>query len=70
MVDPDPCLPHHPGMDRRSFLLTSLAGALAGPLTAGAQQTGEDATWLACCIPKSNFGVRRGPRMDFFSGKG
>ena len=25
------------GMDRRRFLLTSLAGALAGPLTAGAQ---------------------------------
>jgi hypothetical protein len=26
-------------MDRRSFLLTSLAGALAAPLAAGAQQT-------------------------------
>jgi hypothetical protein len=23
--------PHHPGMDRRRFLLTSLAGALAAP---------------------------------------
>jgi len=31
--------PHHPGMDRRRFLLTSLAGALAAPLAAGAQQT-------------------------------
>jgi putative tryptophan/tyrosine transport system substrate-binding protein len=29
--------PHHPGMDRRRFLLTSLAGALAAPLAAGAQ---------------------------------
>ena len=26
--------PHHPGVDRRRFLLTSLAGALAAPLTA------------------------------------
>jgi putative tryptophan/tyrosine transport system substrate-binding protein len=32
--------PHHPGMDRRRFLLTSLAGALAAPLTAEAQQAG------------------------------
>jgi putative tryptophan/tyrosine transport system substrate-binding protein len=31
--------PHHPGMDRRRFLLTSLAGALAAPLAAQAQQT-------------------------------
>ena len=23
--------PHHPGMDRRCFLLTSLAGAIAAP---------------------------------------
>jgi putative ABC transport system substrate-binding protein len=29
----------HPAMDRRRFLLTSLAGALAAPLAAGAQQT-------------------------------
>jgi hypothetical protein len=27
-------LPHPPGMDRRRFLLTSLAGALAAPLAA------------------------------------
>jgi len=33
---PDP--PHHPGMDRRRFLLTSLAGVLAAPLGAEAQQ--------------------------------
>jgi hypothetical protein len=31
--------PHHPGMHRRRFLLTSLAGALATPLAAEAQQT-------------------------------
>ena len=30
-------MPHHPGMQRRRFLLTGLAGALAGPLGAGAQ---------------------------------
>ena len=28
-------------MDRRRFLLTSLAGALAAPSAAGAQQTGK-----------------------------
>src|SRR4029453_1198135 len=33
--------PHHPGMDRRRFLLTSLAGAVAVPLAAGAQQAGK-----------------------------
>ena len=33
--------PHHPGMDRRRFLLTSLAGALAAPLAAEAQQAGK-----------------------------
>src|SRR5262249_36577820 len=32
------CLPHHPGMDRRRFLVTSLAGALAMPLAAEAQR--------------------------------
>jgi hypothetical protein len=30
--------PHHPRMDRRHFLLTSLAGALVAPLAAEAQQ--------------------------------
>ena len=29
--------PHHPGMNRRRFLLISLAGALVAPLAAGAQ---------------------------------
>ena len=29
--------PHHPGMDRRRFLLTSLAGVLAAPVAAGAK---------------------------------
>ena len=38
-LTPDPRLPDHPGMDRRRFLLTSLAGALAAPLAAEAQQT-------------------------------
>jgi putative tryptophan/tyrosine transport system substrate-binding protein len=33
--------PHHPGMDRRRFLLTSLAGALVGPLGAEAQKAGK-----------------------------
>jgi putative ABC transport system substrate-binding protein len=32
--------PHHPGMDRRRFLLTSLAGAVAAPVGAGAQPSG------------------------------
>ena len=31
-------LPYRPGMYRRRFLLTSVAGALAAPLSAGAQQ--------------------------------
>ena len=30
--------PYGPGMDRRRFLLTSLAGAFTGPLAAPAQQ--------------------------------
>jgi ABC-type uncharacterized transport system substrate-binding protein len=30
--------PHHPRVDRRRFLLTSLAGALGAPLAVGAQQ--------------------------------
>jgi hypothetical protein len=29
---------HHPGMDRRRFLLTSLVGALAAPLMAAQAQ--------------------------------
>jgi hypothetical protein len=33
--------PHHPGMNRRRFLLTLLAGAIAVPLTAWAQQAGK-----------------------------
>jgi len=32
------CPPHHPGMERRRFLLTSLAGVFAAPLAAEAQQ--------------------------------
>src|SRR4029453_7173895 len=33
--------PHHPAMDRRRFLLTSLAGALAAPLAVEAQPAGK-----------------------------
>jgi putative tryptophan/tyrosine transport system substrate-binding protein len=36
--------PHHPGMDRRRFLLTSLAGALAAPVQAASQQARMKAT--------------------------
>jgi putative tryptophan/tyrosine transport system substrate-binding protein len=34
-------LPYRPGMERRRFLLTSLAGALLAPLAAGAQPAGK-----------------------------
>lgn len=34
-------LPHHPAMDRRRFLVTSLAGAHAAPFAAEAQPAGE-----------------------------
>jgi len=37
VLTPDQHLPHHPGMHRRRFLLTSMAGAFAAPLAAGAQ---------------------------------
>jgi putative ABC transport system substrate-binding protein len=37
----DQRLPHHSGMDRRRFVLTSLAGALAAPLAAEAQPAGK-----------------------------
>jgi hypothetical protein len=30
--------PQHPGLDRRRFLLTSLAGTLAAPLAVDGQQ--------------------------------
>ena len=39
-MTPDPRLPHHLSVDRRRFLLTSLAGALAAPCFANAQQVG------------------------------
>jgi hypothetical protein len=35
-LTPDPRLPHHPGIDRRRFRLTSLAGVIAAPLAAEA----------------------------------
>jgi hypothetical protein len=37
-LTPDLRLPHHPSVDRRRFLLTSLVGAFAAPLAAEAQQ--------------------------------
>src|SRR5262245_34948140 len=37
MLTTDQRPPHHPGMDRRRFLLTSLAGVLAAPLAVEAQ---------------------------------
>jgi putative ABC transport system substrate-binding protein len=37
----DPRLPHHPGVNRRRFLLTSLGGALALPRLAEAQKAGK-----------------------------
>ena len=40
-LTPDRRLPHHPGMERRRFLVTWLTGALAAPLTAEAQQAGQ-----------------------------
>src|SRR5947207_1979939 len=39
-VDDGGSLVYRPGMDRRRFLLTSLAGAFAGPLAVEAQQAG------------------------------
>jgi putative ABC transport system substrate-binding protein len=41
LVDLHPHPPHHPGMDRRRFLLTSMAGAIAAPVGAEAQQAGK-----------------------------
>jgi hypothetical protein len=42
-------------MDRRRFLLTSLAGVLAAPLAAGAQQAGKvyRIGWLGIIPPNS-----------------
>jgi putative ABC transport system substrate-binding protein len=50
--------PHHPGMDRRRFLLASLAGALAVPRAAGAQPAGK--VWrigVLCLIACDGSGV-------------
>jgi len=38
-LTPDLRLPHHPGVDRRRFLLTSLAGIIATPATGQGQPT-------------------------------
>jgi putative tryptophan/tyrosine transport system substrate-binding protein len=60
-LDPGLSQPHHPAMDRRRFLLTSVAGALAGPLAAGAQQLGK-VTRLGVLWPSSS--VPASPRME------
>ena len=45
-------LPYRPGMDRRRFLVTSPAGALVGPLAAGAINL-KTAKALGLTIPPS-----------------
>jgi hypothetical protein len=58
--------PYHPGMDRRRFLLTSLAGALAVPLAAEAQ-TGANMPRL--CFLTFDPGTLRSTRFGaFFQG--
>jgi putative tryptophan/tyrosine transport system substrate-binding protein len=52
-------------MDRRRFLLTSLAGALAGPSSAGAQQAGKIPR---LCFLESNAGLSRSVYSPFFQG--
>jgi putative ABC transport system substrate-binding protein len=57
--------PNRPGMDRRRFLLTSLAGALAPSLTAGAQQAGKapgGRPWRVGILAEG--GTRGGPYLD------
>jgi putative tryptophan/tyrosine transport system substrate-binding protein len=50
--------PYRPGMDRRRFLLTSVAGALAAPFAAGAQPAGK--------VPRVGFllGLSPGPSRE------
>jgi len=43
--------PTIPGMDRRRFLLTSLAGALAGPVGAEAQQAAKPMVRRSSLVP-------------------
>jgi putative ABC transport system substrate-binding protein len=70
------CSPYRPGMDRRGFLLTSLAGALVSPLAPQAQQMGQSRIrrvgWLAMePLPRLQAEFRRGMRelghMEGFS---
>jgi putative tryptophan/tyrosine transport system substrate-binding protein len=63
------------GMDRRRFLLTSLAGALATPLAVEAQQTGKVARigWLGnspATSPHLREAFRQGLRdLDYVEGR-
>src|SRR4030095_13962675 len=50
-------------MDRRRFLLTSLAGAVAGPLAAKAQPAGKTIGWLFTDPPVES--LRPHPREAF-----
>jgi ABC-type uncharacterized transport system substrate-binding protein len=59
--------PHRPGMDRRRFLLTSLAGALAGPLAADAQQPAKRSHRVGFLARSDE--VRARPVVDAFRGE-
>jgi len=75
MVDLRPHPPHYPGMDRRRFLVTALASALAAPLGAEAQQAGKVAqiailgSTRAEDLPQSE-GFRQGLRAVGAGGSG
>jgi putative ABC transport system substrate-binding protein len=77
-IDPGQRLPHHPGMDRRRFLLTSVAGAVARPLGAAGQPPGKVAR-IGILSPTSplpsSFGLtavlsRRLPELGWMEGQG
>jgi ABC-type uncharacterized transport system substrate-binding protein len=62
--------PHHPGMDRRRFLLSSLAGALAVPVATGAQPAGRlrrigFLSSTGCPILPENMGPFRQGLLEF-----
>jgi hypothetical protein len=58
-IDLRPHPPYRPGMDRRRFLLTALAGALAGPRVAEGQPTTKaPRVGFLAAVPRSSPGVR------------